>query len=100
MKELGIPRLTPEQVEKLCEIAEKTAREHILSKVPLSRISDLDVTVDITGLKPITVDVDIGITLSPLMKNYDVQQLAIEAEKEAFSAVEKHLKAIACKSRK
>jgi len=100
LEKVGIPRLTPEQVEKLCEIAEKAAREHILSKVPLSRISDIDVTVDIAGSKPITVNVDVGITLSPLMKNYDVQQLAIEAKEEAFSAVEKYLREIACKSRK
>jgi hypothetical protein len=100
LEDVGIPRLTPEQVEKLCEIAEKAAREHVLSKVPLSRIIDLDVTVDITGSKPITVDVDVGITLSPLIKNYDVQQLAIGAKDEAFSAVEKYLREITCKSRK
>jgi hypothetical protein len=100
LEELGIPRLSSEQVEKLCEIAEKAARGHILSKVPLSRVSNLDVTVDITGSKPITVNVDVEITLSPLMKNYDVQQLAIEAKDEAFSAVEKYLREIACKSRK
>jgi len=100
LEEVGIPRLTPEQVEKLCEIAEGAARECILSKVPLQRIYDLDVTVDVSGSKPITVNVDVGITLSPLMKNYDVQQLAIEAKEEAFSAVEKYLREIACKSRK
>jgi len=100
LEEVGIPRLTPEQVEKLCEIAERAAREYILSKVPLQRIYDLDVTVDVSGSKPITVNVDVGITLSPLMKNYDVQQLAIEAKDEAFSAVEKYLREIACKSRK
>jgi len=100
LEEVGIPRLTPEQVEKLCEIAEKAARDYILLKVPLSRVSDLYVTVDVTGSKPITVNVDVEITLSPLMKNYDVQQLAIEAKEEAFSAVEKYLRENACKSRK
>ena len=97
---MGIPELTSEQVEKLCEIAEKTARKHVLSKVPLHRISDIDITVDIKGSKPITVNVGLEITLSPLMKDYDVQKLANEATEKAFLAIEKYLREIACKSKK
>ncbi len=87
-------------MEELCEIAEKAAREQILTKVPLQRIIDLNVTVDIEGSKPVTVNVDVEITLSPLMKDYDVQRLVDEAKDRAFAAVEKYLRELACKSKK
>ena len=83
--------MTPEQIENMCDVAEKAARKHILLKVPLQRISDIDITIDIEGFKPITVNVDLKITLSPLMKDYDVQKLANEANKKAFLAIEKDL---------
>ena len=100
MEEIGIPKLTSEQMEELCETAEKAAREQILTKVPLQRITDLNITVDIEGSKPLTVNVDVEITLSPLMKDYDVQSLVREAKDRAFAAVEEHLRELACKSKK
>ena len=100
MEEIGIPELTSEQMEELCEIADKAAREQILTKVSLRRITDLNVTVDIEGSKPVTVNVDVEITLSPLMKGYDVQRLVGEAKDRAFVAVEKYLRELACKSKK
>lgn len=100
LEEIGIPKLTHEQVETLCETAEGAARKHILSKVPSHKISDINITVDIVGLKPITVNVDLEIVLSPLMRGYDVQKLAGEAKEKAFSAIEKSLREFACKSKK
>jgi len=99
LEEIGIPELTPEQVEELCEVAEEAARRHILSRVPLSRITDLSVSVDVTGSRPVTVDVDLEVALSPLTKDVDVQGLADEARDRAFSAVEKRLREIACRCR-
>jgi len=100
LEKTGIPKLATEQVEKLCETGEKAAREYILSKVPLRKISDLDVTLDIRGLKPITVNVDLKIVLSPLMKSYDIQKLADEAKEKAFLAIEEYLRKLTCKSKK
>lgn len=100
MEEIGIPELTSEQVEELCEIAEKAARKHILSKVPSNRISTLDITIDTEGAKPVTVNVDIGVTLSPLVKNYDVKSLVNEAIEGAFASIERYLRTLACKSTK
>ena len=100
LEEIGIPRLTSEQVEELCEIAEKAARKYILSKVPLQRISVLDITVDTEGTKPITVNVDVDLNLSPKMKGYNVKNLTNEATQQAFASIEKHLRKIACKSTK
>ena len=100
MEEMGISELTSEQVEELCEVAEKAAREHVLSKVPSRRISALNITVETEGTKPVSVNVDVEITLSPLMKNYDVKKLANEAIKKAFTSVERCLRDFACKSTK
>ena len=95
----GIPKLTTEQVEKLCEVAEEAARRHILSKVPMRRISDFDITVEVEGLKPLNVIVDVNLELSPLMRNYDAEKLVEEAVKKAFNAVDNYLRELSCKSK-
>ena len=100
LEEIGIPPLNSKQAEELCEIAENTARKYVLSKIPSGKISTLNITVEIQGRKPVTVNVDVEITLSPLMKNYDVAKLAKEATQEAFIFVEKYLRELACKSKK
>jgi hypothetical protein len=100
LEEIGIPELTSEQVEELCQIAEEAAREYIISKVPLRRVSVLNITVDTEGTKPIIVNVDVEVTLSPLMKNYNVEKLTKEATKMAFASIEKYLRELACKSTK
>ncbi len=95
---MGIPELTDEQVEELCGTAEKAARGYILSKIPSERISILNITVDTEGSKPVTVNVDVEVTLSPLMKSYDVKKLANEATEKAFESIETYLRKLACKS--
>ena len=92
--------LSLEGIEALCRIAEDSARRFVLSKIPSSKIADLDVTVDVEGTKPITVDVEVEITLFPRVEGYDVQKLADEAVKNAFLSIEEHLKGIICKSTK
>lgn len=99
LEEIGIPELTSKQVEELCEIGEKAARDYVSSKIPKHRISTLDITIDVEGAKPITVNVDIEIVLSPLMKDYDAERLVNEAKQKAFNAIEEYLRDIACKSK-
>ena len=100
MEEIGIPELTLEQVEELCEIAEEAAREYVLSKVPPRRIPTLNVTVDAEGTKPITINVDVEVVLSPLMKDFNVEKLTREATERAFASIEKYLRKLSCKSTK
>jgi hypothetical protein len=100
LEEIGILELTLEQVEELCKIAEETAREYVLSKVPPRRIPTLNVTVDAEGTKPITINVDVEVILSPLMKNFDVEKLVKEATERAFASIEKYLRKLLCKSKK
>ena len=100
MEEIGIPELTSEQVEELCEIAEKAARKHILSKIPSNRISTLNITIDTEGAKPVTVNVDVGVTLSPLMKDYDVKRLVNGAIEKAFASIKRYLRTLTCRPTK
>ena len=100
MEDIGIPELTLEQVAELCERAEQAARDYVLSKVSTSRIVTLDVTVDAEGTKPITVNVEVTVVLSPLMKDFDVEALTKEATKRAFAHIEEYLRELECKSTK
>jgi len=100
LAETGIPELTLEQVEELCEKAEQAARDYVLSKVSTGRIATLDVSVDAEGTKPVTVNVDVTVVLSPLMKDFDVEELTKEATKCAFAIIEEYLRELKCKSKK
>lgn len=100
MEEIGITELTDEQLEKLCEIGEQAARDYILSKVPRRRITTLNIIVDTEGRKPVTVNVEVELELSPLMKNFDADKLAQEASEKAFEAIKLYLRELSCKSTK
>ena len=100
MAETGIPELTLEQVEELCERAEQAARDYVLSQVSTGRIATLDVLVDAEGTKPVTVNFDVTVVLSPLMKDFDVEALTKEATKRAFAIIEEYLRELKCKSKK
>ena len=100
MAEIGIPELTLEQVEELCEQGELAARKYVLSQVSTSRIIDLDVFVDAQGTKPVTVNVDVHVVLSPIMKYFDVESLTKEATNQAFVVIEEYLRELKCKSQK
>jgi len=100
LEEIGIPKLTTKQMEKLCEIGEKAAREHVLSKVSSRQISALNISIDTEGTKPVTVNIDVEISLSPLMKDYNVEKLVKEATEKAFASIKDYLSELACKSTK
>lgn len=100
MEALGIVELTSEQVEELCLIAEKAARDHVLSRVSSKKIETLDISAEAEGTKPLELNVDVAVTLSPSMRDFNAQKLVDEAVREAFSSAEKHLRELACHSQK
>jgi hypothetical protein len=100
VEELGIPELTSEQIEELCSIAEEAARKHVLSKIPKKRIEILNISIEAEGTNPVTLTIDVEITLSPIMKNYNVQRLVDEATRNAFTVAEKYLRELKCHSQK
>lgn len=98
--EIGIPELKSEQIEELCSIVEKTARQYVLSKVSSKRIEALNISVETEGTKPVRLTVDVDVSLSPLMKKFNVQKLVDEAIKEAFTSAENYLRELKCHSKK
>jgi hypothetical protein len=100
LEEIGIPKLTSEQLEKLCEIGEKAARSYVYSKVSPRQVSALDIVIDTEGAKPVTVSVDVELALSPLTKDYDAEKLAKEATSKAFQAIKEFLSELSCNSTK
>ncbi len=77
---------TTEEIEQICEAAQEAARNHLLSKVSLKQISDIDVTVEAVGDKPLVVSVDVAIELES--GNQDVEPIVDEATDMAFAAAE------------
>ena len=92
MEKLGIPDLTTEQIETLCQTAENAARKHVLSKLSSKMVEKLNISVEAEGTKPVNITVEIDLELSPKMKNLDADTLVNEAIKEAFKASENYLR--------
>jgi hypothetical protein len=100
VEELGLSELTSDQIEKLCAVAEQAARKYVLSKVSSKRIETLNISAEAEGAKPLTLTVEVDITLSPLMKSFDAKKLAKEAVEEAFKFAKSHLRDGSCHSPK
>lgn len=92
MKNLELSSLNSDQVEKLCEIAEESARKYVMSKVLRRQVSELNITVEAGGKENLTLDVDVEVRLSPLIEDVDINKLAEEAVDAAFKSVEEFLR--------
>ena len=77
---------TEDETEEICIAAEEAARQVLLSKIPVKRVSDLDVTVEATGSKPLIITVEVGVEL--LIGDGDLQPLVDKATEAAFGAAE------------
>lgn len=77
---------TADEVEQICAAAEEAARRHLLSKVSLKRVGDLDVMVEAVGDKPLNVNIEVAIELTS--GTQDLDALVREATEIAFSAAE------------
>jgi hypothetical protein len=78
---------TDDELEQMCLAAQEAARNHLLSKVSLKRMSDIDVTVEAMGDKPLTLFVDVAIELES--GDDDLDPLVDEATDIAFVAAER-----------
>jgi len=78
---------TEEEIEQMCVAAQEAARNHLMSKVSLKRMSDIDVTVEALGDKPLTLSVDVAVELQS--GDEDMDPLVDEATDIAFLAAEK-----------
>ena len=77
---------TADEIEEICVAAEEAARRVLFSKIHVKRVSDLDVTVEAIGDKPLTLAIEVGVDL--LIGDEDLQPLVDEATDAAFLAAE------------
>jgi hypothetical protein len=92
MVDLGIPELTTEQTELLCQAAEEAAKKYLLSKVNAKDIDRLDIAVEVAGTKPVDVTVEIDLLLGKSAKGLNAEALVKAAVAEAHNASEKFLR--------
>ncbi len=92
MVDLGFPELTTDQIEQLCQIAENTARQFILSKISSKQVQTLDIVVEVEGEKPVNVSVEVNLVLLPKVQGIDVDSLVREATSQAQQASENYLR--------
>ena len=78
---------TDAEIEQMCLAAQEAARNHLLSKVSIKRINDIDVTVEAIGDKPLTLSVDLAVELES--GDDDMDPLVDEATDIAFLAAER-----------
>jgi hypothetical protein len=81
---------TEDEIEEICVAAEEAARQALFLKIPVKRVSDLDVIVEAIGDKQLTLAVEVGVEL--LIGDEDLQGLVDKATDAAFSAAEAKVK--------
>lgn len=91
MGKLGLPELTTNQIELLSKTAETAAKKYVLSKISLKLVETLNIIVETTSEKPVTISVEVILVLSPTTKNINVELIAKEAVKEALKTSENYL---------
>ena len=94
MEELGIPVLTTKQIELLCQKAEQAAKNHIFSKISFKLVETLNIIVEASGEKPITVNIELDLKLSPKAQDINPETIAKEAIKEALKTSDEYLRKI------
>jgi hypothetical protein len=77
---------TQDEVEQICVAAEEAARTELLRKVSLKRVSDLDVTIEALGDKPLILNIDVSVEL--LLADENLQAFVDKATHAAFAAAE------------
>jgi len=92
VQDMGLPELSSEQIEQLCTVAEEAARKYILSKISKKEANRIDVAVEAVGAKPVNLEVEIDLELSPQSGVVDSAAIVNEAIREAFKAGESFLR--------
>jgi len=90
--ELGLPELTTEQIESLCQTAENAARKNIQDKIGSKQIDRLDITVEAEGTKPVDLTVEINLILNQSAIGFNADALVKEAVAKAHLASENFLR--------
>ncbi len=92
MEKLGLPALTTIQLELLSEAVETAAKKHVFSKISSKLVETLDIIVETSGEKSVTVEVEVILILSPRVTTVNADSLVKEAVKEAIKTSRAYLR--------
>jgi hypothetical protein len=81
---------TDAEIELICDAAESAVRRYLESKISLKKISDLEVTVEALGEKPLTLSIDVAVEL--IAGGIEVEELVDKAIDAAFLAAESKIR--------
>jgi len=77
---------TDEEIELVCAAAEETARKFILSKIPLKKVEDLNLSVEALGDKPLSLTVEVSVETD--IEDPELRTIIDSAADAAFAAAE------------
>lgn len=77
---------TDDEIEAICTAAEEAARRVILSKISLKKLDDLNVAVEATGDKPLSLNVEVAIETE--VENPDLDAIIDKATDAAIAAAD------------
>jgi len=77
---------TDNEIEAICTAAEEAARKVILSNISLKEIHDLNVAVEATGDKPLSLSVDVAVDAE--VKGPDLAAMIDRATDAAIAAAD------------
>jgi len=98
---ISVSELSLDELLSVCEAAELRIRQFISSQVPLNLIDDLDVQVSVEGSHPSSIDIEVAVTLSPLLRDSDAARLVEDAIEQGFQSAEEKAKEILnCRSKR
>lgn len=78
--------VTDDEIEAICTAAEEAARRFILSKIPLKKVEDLNVTIEAEGDKPLSLSVEVAVETD--LEESVLRATIDEATDAAFAAAE------------
>ena len=93
-EEPAISRLNLTELRSVCEATELKIRRFVFSKVAGRLVDDLNVTVSINGSPPASIDIEVEIQLSPLLKSVNANKLVDDAVDYGFHSAEEKAKEI------
>ncbi|MHA1313477.1 MAG: DUF3194 domain-containing protein [Candidatus Helarchaeota archaeon] len=89
--DLGLKPIPEEELDRLLIMLERNARKTVFERVHKSKITDLDISIELNMDEVLSLDFEIELTI-PEMAEQEIQDLINEAMDKALYAFEHELK--------
>ncbi len=100
-EKIAISELSLDELQSVCESTELEVRRFIFSKVASKLVDDMNILVDADASPPASINIEVDLRLSPLVKGMDADRLVGDAVDHGFRSAEERVRGIlACRSKK